>query len=276
MLKVILFLLGLFTCNLLFSQTADDFDKKHYFYKYMNNGFIAYQKGDVDNAIYFFETAHKTFPTDTAPLLNLMYIALDKKDYDKALLYAESLQANNYHKSSLYTLISTIKYHKGNTTEAIKILNEGLEKNNNDKSLLLLKSNFEIEAEQELAAIQTLEKIIAITNETHYYATIGILYENADMPDSAQIAYETCLKNDISNEDAISGLSAIHYEKAELLQYKAQELPIESITLFKEYIINSKNEYALAKKYIEKAIALNPKEAAYKDLLLRIERKLIE
>jgi len=240
----------------------------------MNNGFIAYQKGDLQNATYFFETASKTLTKDTASLLNLMYICLDKKDYDKALLYAEKLQANNYHRASIYTLISTIKLHKGNNEEALNSVKDGLNKNINDKSLLLLKSNLELETGKELDAINTIKQIIETTQETHYYATIGVLYENNNMPDSAQLAYEKCLANNATNIESLSSLAFIHFNKGEQINADAYDLPVENIEGFKKLIVKSKEEYMKSKKYADKVAILLPKDESIKDLNFRLERRL--
>jgi hypothetical protein len=51
----------------------------------MKSGYEAYQKNDYVDALYFFETANKTMPYDTLPLLNILHIYLDQKNYDKIL-----------------------------------------------------------------------------------------------------------------------------------------------------------------------------------------------
>jgi len=242
----------------------------------MNSGYVSYEQGDMDNAIYFFETAHKTLPADTAALLNLMHVYLDLKNYDKTKEYARKLLDNHYHKPAIYTLISSIDIQKGDWEGALNAVNEGLLKNARDKALLHFKANLLLDAEREIEAIAVMNELIAATNETHYYSEIGILYENLQMPDSAMAAYEKCLKHHPGNKEALHGLGFLNFTSGEKKKEEAYALPYEQTEQFKALIKAAKENYSAAKSYLDNALIVAPDDTSVKELSLRVERRLME
>jgi tetratricopeptide (TPR) repeat protein len=254
----------------------DSVDIKNYYRKYMKSGYEAYQKNDYVDALYFFETANKTMPYDTLPLLNILHIYLDQKNYDKILSTTDRLLAINYHSPSIYTLTSSIKTNKGNTQEALKIITKGLSKNPGNKTLLLMKSNLELDENKEADAIATINELIVATNETHYYANIGMLYENLGQPDSAIAAYETCINYNADNLEALNGLAFLYFVKGEAIKDKAYALPVENIETFKSLLAQAKEVFSKASIYIKRALQLNNNDIELRELAFKIERRLID
>jgi tetratricopeptide (TPR) repeat protein len=273
--KLIATILILFSFYFAEAQKLDSLDIKNYYYKYMNSGFLAYQKGDLQNALYFFETAHKTLPKDTASLLNIMHIYLDQKKYDAALITAEKLLAINHHQAPIYSLISSIKLNNGNIAEALKTVDAGLQKNKDNKMLLLMKSNLQLDNNNTIDAINTIKEIISVTSETHYYCNIGQLYESIEEADSAISAYRLCVIDNPGNIDALHGLAFLYFEKGETLSNNAQDLPLSEAENFKQMILLAKIQYQMAKKYVDNALLVEPNNEAIKNLSLRIDRKMI-
>jgi tetratricopeptide (TPR) repeat protein len=273
--KLIAAILLLFIFYFAEAQKLDSLDIKNYYYKYMNSGYLAYQKGDLNNALYFFETANKTLPKDTASLLNMMHIYLDQKKYDSALTTAEKLLVANHHQAPIYSLISSIKLNEGNITEALKTINDGLQKNKGNKMLLLMKSNLQLDDNKTHDAINTIKEIIVATNETHYYCNIGQLYESIEEADSAISSYRLCIIDNPGNIDALHGLAFLYFEKGENLSDEAQDLPLTDAENFKKMILLAKTQYQMAKKYVDNALLVEPRNEAIKTLSLRIDRKMI-
>lgn len=242
----------------------------------MHTGYLCYQKGDLDNAIYFFEIAHKTLPHDTASLLNLIYVYLDKKNYDQALQYARRLLAIQYHRPSIYTLISSIELHKGHIEEALATLDAGILKNQHDKMLYKMKANLLLDVQRELEAIDVIRKLIALSGETQYYAEIGAIYENLHLYDEAQATYDTCLRHHPYHVECLHGIGFLLFQKAENKKEKAYALPYEDTAHFRKLILEARQEYQAAYRYLERAHALNPDDQAIKELRLRVERRLID
>lgn len=270
-LTVFLFSLAAYT-----QVIIDSVDIQNYYRKYMKNGYEAYQRNDYVDALYFFETANKTMPFDTLPLLNILHIYLDQKNYDKILSTTDRLLAINYHSPSIYTLTSSIKTNKGNTQEALKIIAKGLSKNPGNKTLLLMKSNLELDENRETEAIATIKELIAATNETHYYANIGMLYENLNQPDSAIAAYETCINYNADNLEALNGLAFLYFVKGDAMKDQAYALPVENIEDFKRLLAQSKEVFSKASLYIKRALKINANDIELRELAFKIERRLID
>mgnify|MGYP005847944115 CR=1 FL=1 len=253
----------------------DSLDIKNYYYRYMNNGFKAYQNNNVVDALYFYETAHKTLPKDTAALLNIMHIHLDQKNFSSAANIAEKLIGINYYPASVYSLLASIKLNENKVNEALLWVNKGLQKHNGNKMLLLMKSNLELDNNQEKDAIATIKKIISVTNEKHYYCNIGQLYENIEEVDSAIAAYKSCLAFIPDNLDALHGLAFLYFAEGEKLYDEARNLPLEENEKYKLNIQNAKTFFQQANIYASKAVDIAPENSEIKSLSLQIERRLI-
>jgi tetratricopeptide (TPR) repeat protein len=181
----------------------------------------------------------------------------------------------NYHHSSIYSLISSIKLNGGNIDEAIKTINIGLQKNKGNKTLLLMKSNLQIDDDRFTDAITTFREIIANTNETHYYCNIGQLYETIEAADSAIAAYRLCIIDNPGNIDALHGLAFLYFDKGETLNDEAQDLPLSENEKFKQLILQARTQYQTAKKYVDNALLVAPDNEAIQNLLFRIDRKMM-
>lgn len=254
----------------------DSLDIKNYYYRYMNNGYKAYQEGNVVDALYFYETAHKTLPKDTAVLLNIMHIHLDQKNYKSAIVSAEKLIAINYCPPSVYSLLASIKLNENKIKEALIWVNKGIQKHSGNKMLLLMKSNLELDDNREKDAIATIKEIISVTNEKHYYCNIGQLYENIEETDSAIVAYKNCLTFIPENIDALHGLAFLYFAEGEKMYDEAQNLPLEENEKYKLHLQNAKTYFKEASTYASKAAKIAPANTEIKNLLLQIERSLIE
>jgi tetratricopeptide (TPR) repeat protein len=258
------------------AQQPDSIDIRHYFYKYLHNGIVCYERGDLDEAVYFFETANKIFPHDTASLLNLLHICLDRKDYECALNHAQRLLKIQYHRPSVYSLISSIELKKGNMNEALKALDAGLIKNQHDKMLFQMKANLLLDDNREREAISVIKQMIKATGETQYYSDIGVIYENLQEVDSSIAAYETCLTYHPTHVECLHGIGFLKFMCGEIKKEAAYALPFENTEQFKMLISEARENYIQSKKYLDKALMLAPHNESLRELLLRVERRLID
>jgi tetratricopeptide (TPR) repeat protein len=184
--------------------------------------------------------------------------------------------SNNYHRPSVYSLISSIKLQKGNLDEALKIIDVGLSKNLRDKMLFQMKANLLLDVGRDREAVSVIKQMIDVTGETQYYSEIGVIYENLQESDSAIFAYETCLIDHPGHVECLHGIGFLKFTKGEKKKDDAYALPFENVEQFKSLIAVAKNDFRESKKYLDKALVLAPKNEAIRELLLRVERRLVD
>jgi len=123
-------------------------------------GRVMFRQGDFAAAIGYFDRAAKGDPANVQPLLAQAKAYENIGKRDEAVSVYESIIARNPQNPDLYLTVSSIKEGQGNTRDAIKTLNKGIEANTGDVTLLFAAGKLYQASKQYELAISTYQTAI--------------------------------------------------------------------------------------------------------------------
>jgi tetratricopeptide (TPR) repeat protein len=230
---------------------------------YYNTGVIYYNEQKFKEAALSFEKAYNVSKAvdrvDTTALINAAVSAGMGNENAMAKKYYLQLIEMNVQKPDVYASLSEIYKAEGDTTLAMKTVNEGRMRFPDDFNLLVAEINIYLATNEKEKAIIDLETALKIdnTNPSIFFA-VGTIYDQMGDIEKATSAYEDALKLKPDYFEANYNLGALYVNQAAEILDKANDLPLDAV---KEYDIEkAKADEMLAKSlpYLEKALELTP------------------
>ncbi len=156
----------------------------------------SFDKGNYDEALEAFETVEQirqgellNLDTDTTLLYNMAMAAIKGGQHDKAIQYLHRLDA--YHYGTNVTHLLSEEYLKqGDTLQATKVLQEGIEKYDDNINLALLLANTKYEMGLVREALDMLQNKSEVHPSSHEFPyTRGLILQKEGNYEEAIVAY---------------------------------------------------------------------------------------
>ncbi len=160
----------------------------------------SYKSKQYADALKAFELALKinqsnllSMPVDTHLVYNAALAAYEADDHDKAILYLAQIEDYNYSTNATHLLFSTY-LESGDTLSAEKVLAAGINKYEDNESLVLLLVDLHFQTKNIQAALSVLDTATLSDPSNHVYLfTKGLIYQKTDQYPEAIEAYEQAL-----------------------------------------------------------------------------------
>lgn len=242
-----------------------------------NKGVAAFNKKDYKEAYNSFKFIATVMPQDS--LFNL-YTAIAAKNaqmYDEAVKYYQKTIEINSKNPGLYQELERTYMENQDTTNALKVIEEGRAKHPDFLGLIYDELNIYLARNQASKQIAKIENAIDKDpkNKTLYFVA-GIAYSANKQVDKAEESYKKALEIDPSYSDAIYNLAVIYINKGNDYINEANKLPNTKSTEAKYNDLKNKFQDQLNKALplLEKARELNPKDASTLTTLREVYVKL--
>jgi tetratricopeptide (TPR) repeat protein len=242
-----------------------------------NKGIAAFNKKDFNEAYKSFKYIADVMPTDSTFNMYTAIAANSAQLPDEAIKYYKKTLELNTSNSSVYQELGRLYLTKSDTTNALKIFEEGREKHPEYLPLIYDELNIYLNRGEAAKQISKIETAIAKdpTNKTLLFV-LGIAHNSSNQFDKAEEAYVKALQIDPSYNDAIYNLSVIYINRGNNYILEANKLPNNKASEAKYEALKSKFEAELGKALplLEKARELNPKDANVLTTLREVYVKL--
>lgn len=247
--------------------------------KLFNLAVEAYQEGDFQESLNFYEPIYEVIGLDKEGQLKSIKITTESLLYN-SFLSARALKNNELSKDYLqklidmsskkpiiYSFMSNIFVEEGDFDKALKYLSLGRKLFKNDQGLITDEINLYIKLEKTEELIEKLSAAIKLdSTNVALYLIKGDVYREKEDINSALINYKMALQIDSENFNAnyISGI--LIFNKATVILNKSNETSNNS--LHKKLKTESEVLYKLALPYLLKAYQINPQ---FKDNLTSLK-----
>lgn len=223
---------------------------------------------------------NKLFDGNAASFQEIMFFtgiaATQAKQAEKAIPYYERLYKAGTDKALVYELLFNEKI-KTNETEALEILDKGIQKFPEEKSLQYAQINHYIQ-KGKFADLETKiqNAIKADPENVSLYLTLANVYDNIHQDaiknkdnakatqyfDKAKATYDQTLAKDGKNFNALYSVGAMYYNKAAVVTKEAADITYSKTNAPKIDALNKQSLelFQMAKPYFEKAYAVNSKD----------------
>jgi len=243
--------------------------------QFFNEGVNKYKSKDYQSAMEGFINAAKINrkyrdKIDTAAF----YYAGNSADLagnsDTAMKYYKKAKEYNYDNHRLYSSLSRLYSAKGDTSKALAVVNEGLNKYPDVYDLIITETNIFLAQGDTEKALENLKVAVEkdTTNPTLWFAA-GVNYEQmmkdkeADslkklFMDEAVNAYEKALEIKPDYYKPAFNLGAIYVNRAATLQNMANQLPLNETAKYDKLKKEADSTLQKAVPYLEKARKIKP------------------
>ncbi len=228
-----------------------------------NKGVAAFNKKDYKEAYNSFKFISDVMPTDTLFSMYTAIAANSSQMYDEAIKYYDRTLTNNKANSGLYQELGRIYLTKKDTTNALKVIEEGRKQNPSHMGLIFDELNIYLNRGQAAQQLAKIENAIAKEpkNKTLRFVS-GIAYSANKDVEKSIAAYKSALEIDPNYADAIYNLAVIYINKGNDYITAANKLPSNKSSDAKYNDLKKKFEVELgnALPLLEKAKELNPND----------------
>lgn len=199
-------------------------------------------------------------------------IAQTGKQYDLAEKYYQMCIEKNWQEDKAYNSLAAVCAEQDKHDEELKILQEGFDKYQDSKLLLLSFINYYLRTGESEKALEKLQKGIKDNpdNQSYYYA-IGTLYDamvldttdkytKEQKEEYEQLAIDNYKKAiEIKDDyfDAIYNLGVLYYNKGVYILKAAQDIPPSQNDKYEAEKQKAINFFKMALPYMEKAHEIN-------------------
>jgi tetratricopeptide (TPR) repeat protein len=230
-----------------------------------NGAVEAYQSGDYEGAIAYFDMVKMVFPNDTTAWQYTGYAAQQLDDTELALENFNYLADNNMADVNVHRNIVYIYRAVVNDTlaalEAAKRARVQFPEDHDlkqDEITLLIMANKIEEAKASLTA--------AIENDPDNYILyyeMGYIYDASEDFDAASEWYEKCLEKNPEYFEALYNLGVNKYNQGAEILKEAQDMDLDTYKKEGKAVEAKANDvFALAVPYFEKAHEVNPEDVS--------------
>ena len=186
--------------------------------EFQKTGEQHFRNGRFSDALRAFE---KAFKISESPILeveaddNLIYntglAAWESGEWDKAIQYLEKLHKNKYSVNATHLLYSA-KLEKADTTAAKKILEEGIEKYDENEVFVLLLTDLYFKGNEAEKALKVLgEAASRDTLNTKYPFTKGLVYQKSSRYSEAIDAYKKAHELSPKDPNVMLNIATCYY-----------------------------------------------------------------
>jgi len=239
----------------------------------LNEGVKNYQEQKYAEAFTAFTKAQAARPQDTTAYLYAATSAEQSDNYAGAKENYRKLIGINYTKPTVYNRLYYIaKEVEKNEAEAMKVLEEGLKANPNNKELMLEELNMYISSGKGTEAISKLENAIKVDpNNVNLYLVLGQVYEQTKNFDKAEANYKKALELEPNNANANFNLGVVHFNRGYEINKKLRAM--NSATYAKnapKLEPEMKKHFTNSLPFFETALKANPNDANTMDTLAKV------
>ena len=151
---------------------------------------------------------------DTAIIYNCGLVALNVKDFDKAIMYFRETMQYGYNGAKPYVLTAGIYQEKKDTLSALETLKDGLKKYPDDKEIITGMIQIYMNLNMSEEALKYLDVAIQMNpNVAGYHVAKGNVYEKMNNEINAIESYERALAIEPKSLEALYNLGVIYYNK---------------------------------------------------------------
>lgn len=232
-----------------------------------------YMRGDLQGALDGYKGAYEVSEAmgvvDTLSMYNVAFLANSLENYPLAEEFYKKCIANDYTaEGSVYASLADVMAKSGRKEEAAKLLTDAYTQFPTNQSILVSLINFYMQSgddPQKVIPIIKTAQANEPTNASLDYAE-GQLYEKLNDMDKAEAAYKSAIAKDANNFFAQYSLGALYYNQAVELSKKAEELPLNAVKEYDEYIVQINNMLKRSIEPFEKAFAVEPNPVVIESL----------
>ncbi len=242
-----------------------------------NRGVAAFNNKDFKEAYKSFKFISDVMPTDSLFSLYTAIAANSAQMTEEAAKYYRRTIEVNPSNPGLYHELAMVYLTKTDTTNALKVIEEGRVKHPDFLTLIYDELNIYLNRGEASKQIQKIENAIAKDpkNKTLLFVA-GIAYSANNQKDKAEDRYKSALEIDPNYTDAIFNLAVIYIDKGNIYINEANKLPNNKASELKYTELKKKfdAEISNALPLLEKARELNPKDASTLTTLREVYVKL--
>ncbi|MEO8148704.1 MAG: tetratricopeptide repeat protein [Bacteroidia bacterium] len=244
-----------------------------------NDGLASYEAKDYNKALTRFETILEINPNDTSSIVNSA-LAADKAGMsEKAIGYYERLVALNYQDAAIYMSLVQLYKNAGQKDKATEALLKGRKAFPNDNNLMIEELNSVLQSGDDKKAAAMLDQAIAHDPEnSSLYFAAGTIYDKLANPKDAKGTdlpkpenytelvnksagyYTSAIAKKPDYFEANYNIGALYFNQGAELANKANNMPLNKQKEADALNKQAADKLKQAEPYLEKALALNPKD----------------
>jgi tetratricopeptide (TPR) repeat protein len=215
------------------------------------------------------ETSMLSLQADTNLVYNAALAAFESQNWNKAISYFGRLHAQN-HSANVVHLLFKANLRKGDTLAAEKVLEEGIERYEDNQELVLLLSDLHFTRNDTAAALSSLENAIRVNPDNHiFHYTKGLIYQKSGLYAEAIGSYNDAIILAPDELMAYVNIATCYYNIGVGIDESART--IMNGARAKEEKAKSAAAYENAVNWLDKAIARSPKD---QEILTRLNDML--
>ena len=242
-----------------------------------NKGVAAFNKKDYKQAYTSFKFIADVKPQDSLFNMYTAIAANSAQMYDEAAKYFRKTIEVNPKNPALYDELAKVYLAKTDTTNALKVIEEGRIKHPEYMTLIYDELNIYLNRGLAAQQVSKIENAIAKDpkNKTLFFVA-GVAYSANKQLDKAEESYNKALAIDPSYADAIYNLAVIYINRGNDYITQANKLPNNKTSDVKYNELKKKFEGELSKAVplLEKARELSPKDVNTLNTLREVYIKL--
>lgn len=237
-----------------------------------NQAVEAFNTNDYETALRSFEQildiqnidivkADNPDAVDTVIIFNTGLAAYNAKKYTKAIEYYGEAAKHGYNAESCYRMMSDSYLQMNDTTNALKVAQEGFEKYPDDNNILTSMIDLYLKTNQTKEAMKYLDMAIKQDpNNVTYHFAQGTLYERFGDEENAIKCYEKAMEVDPTFFNAYYNLGALYYNKGVKQIDVAREVPANENEKYEAELKKADQWFEKSLPYMEKCLELNSED----------------
>jgi tetratricopeptide (TPR) repeat protein len=229
---------------------------------HLSVGGAKYQAEKFEEALVLFNKAKEANPQDTVAVLYAGITAQQLKNYDEAAKNFEQLIQMGTNMPDIYTTVASIYRSKEENDKALDIIQKGLQKFPQDKTMKAEEFNLYVATGKTEEAKANLEEAVKREpDNATYHLNLGILHDQTGDKEKAAASYKRALEVEPDNFDANLSLGVLSYNRGADLSKKINDMDLKTYQKEgKKLEEELKVHFKEALPYFEKAYQLNPSD----------------
>ncbi len=214
--------------------------------------------------------------SDTLIYYNAGLVASMAGLHQESIKYYELARQYNYPKPELYTNLEKQYFEIGDTTNGVKMLDDGFKKFPNSQSIQVELIRYYLQSGKSDEALNYLKMAQqGDPNNVSFIFAEGTIYDKMGQTDKAEAAYKKCIAMDPNYFNAYYNLGVLYYNKASNMYDAANS--IQDNQQYEKAKKAADEELAKAIPEMEKAHELHPKDTdtlqTLKTIFYRLQMK---